>query len=214
MHASIWEWHIQNLIYSSVSLWNTQYMPRGGITTLFCETACWFNRPDQWDYSTHPNVPPSPLQTSQSATPLGHGGRATQVTQKKIEGGGKKNSWACYGLRVKETRISTLLYQLNQYLWIEHTQVLRQVEFLTAKLFRSSSENNPPFSLSPSLRLPQLSFQTFCSLFLSLGKRWTLVLFLFWIFALIVVFTLVVPDGFAQWYSGGVLWGNSWCKWG
>ncbi|KAA8595451.1 hypothetical protein FQN60_010742, partial [Etheostoma spectabile] len=38
----------------------------------------------------------------------------------------KKNCKGCYGVRVKEKRISTLLYQLNQYLWIEYTQVLQQ----------------------------------------------------------------------------------------
>lgn len=59
-------------------------------------------------------------------------GRATQVTQGKNRKQRKKNSGACYGVRVKQTRISTLLYQLNQYLRIEHTQVLRQVESLTA----------------------------------------------------------------------------------
>lgn len=49
------------------------------------------------------------------------GGRATQVTQKKkkIERRRKK-TWACYGVGVKQTRISTFLYQLNQYLWIEN----------------------------------------------------------------------------------------------
>lgn len=104
-------------------------------------------------------------------------GRATQVTQEKNRKERKKNSGACYGVRVKQTRISTLLYQLNQYLWIERTQVLQQVESLTA-----NSSVAPLKIISPlffSLRLPQLSFQPFCSLFLSLGKRWTLVLFLF-----------------------------------
>lgn len=82
------------------------------------------------------------------------------------------------------------------------------------KVFRGSSENNLPlfFFLSPfiSIEFPALLFALLIT-----WKRWTLVLFFFiLIFALIVVFTLVVPDGFAQWYSGGVLWGNSWWKWG
>jgi len=55
-----------------------------------------------------------------------------------------------------ETRISTLLYQLNQYLWIEHAQVLQQVESLTANSFAAPSENNlPPFS---SLRFTSIEF--------------------------------------------------------
>ncbi|XP_069377835.1 epithelial splicing regulatory protein 2 isoform X5 [Paralichthys olivaceus] len=52
------------------------------------------------------------------------GGRTTQVTEGRKR---KKTSGACHGAGVKETRISSLLYQLNQYLWIHHTQVLRQV---------------------------------------------------------------------------------------
>lgn len=87
----------------------------------------------------------------------------------------KKPSRACYGVRVKETRISTLLlYQLNQYLWIEHSQVLEQVESLNA----NSRVSLKIISFLSPVDL-RLSFQIFCSLFLSLGKRWTLVLFLF-----------------------------------
>lgn len=107
-----------------------------------------------------------------------HRGRATQVTPGKKKKK-KKTSGPCYGVRLKQTRISTLHYQLNQYLWIEHTQVLRQVESLTANSSVAPSKIISPFSLPLSLRLPQLSFQPFCSLLLSLGKRWTLVLFLF-----------------------------------
>lgn len=80
-----------------------------------------------------------------------HRGRATQVTQgeKNRKEEKKKNSGPCYGVRLKQTRISTLHYQLNQYLWIEHTQVLRQVESLTANSSVAPSENNLPlFSLS------------------------------------------------------------------
>ncbi|KAM9765359.1 epithelial splicing regulatory protein 2 isoform 3-T3 [Menidia menidia] len=50
----------------------------------------------------------------------------TGSTGEKNRRRGEK-SVACYGVRVKKTRISTLLYQLNLYLWIEHTQVLQQV---------------------------------------------------------------------------------------
>lgn len=60
---------------------------------------------------------------------------------------------------MKETRIfSSLLYQLNQYLWIEHIQVLEQVESLAANS-RVSSENNL-LSLSPftSIEFPDLLF--------------------------------------------------------
>lgn len=89
--------------------------------------------------------------------------------KKIVRRGRKKNLRACYGVRVKETRISTLLYQLNQYLWIEHTQVLQQVESLTAKSSVAPLKIISPF-FSFSLRLSQLSFQLFCSLFLSLGK--------------------------------------------
>ncbi|KAM9765358.1 epithelial splicing regulatory protein 2 isoform 2-T2 [Menidia menidia] len=49
----------------------------------------------------------------------------TGSTGEKNRRRGEK-SVACYGVRVKKTRISTLLYQLNLYLWIEHTQVLQQ----------------------------------------------------------------------------------------
>lgn len=88
------------------------------------------------------------------------GGRATQVTREKNrKERRKKNSRACYGVRVKETRISTLLYQLNQYLWIEHTQVLQQVESLTANSFVAPLKIISPF-LSPftSIEFPVLLF--------------------------------------------------------
>lgn len=94
---------------------------------------------------------------------------------------------------MKETRISTLLYQFNQYLWIEHAQVLQQVES-DRKLLRGSSENNLPSFLSPfiSIEFPALLF-----VLLITWKKVNRVIFIL-IFALIVVFTLVVPDGFAQ----------------
>ncbi|KAF3832435.1 hypothetical protein F7725_026100 [Dissostichus mawsoni] len=95
---------------------------------------------------TFPNRPIGEAFGAFLAWRSGHTGNSEKKNRKERR---KKNSKACYGVRVKETRISTLLYQLNQYLWIEHTQVLQQVESPTAKLFRGSSENNLPFFLSP-----------------------------------------------------------------
>lgn len=149
------------------------------------------------------------------------GGRAIQVTSgwKKNRSGGERKK-KLRGLPWSSCNANTDFHPslpVKPVSLDRNTQVLQQVECRTAKLFRVSSENYPPpLFFSPSIRLPELTFQPFCSLLLSLGKRWTLVLFFLYIliFALIVVFTLVVPDGFAQWYSGGVLWGNSWCKWG
>ncbi len=96
---------------------------------------------------------------------------------------------------MKETRISTLLYQLNQYLWIEHTQVLQQVESLTANSSVAPLKIISPFFLSPftSIEFPALLF----ALLITWKKVNPRVIFIL-IFALIVVFTLVVPDGFAQ----------------
>lgn len=109
------------------------------------------------------DAPGAPLEQRPSHT--GNSVKKNSKARKKK----KKNLRACYGFRVKETRISTLLYQLNQYLWIEHTQVLQQVESLTAKSSVAPLKIISPF-FSFSLRLSQLSFQLFCSLFLSLGK--------------------------------------------
>lgn len=95
---------------------------------------------------------------------------------------------------MKETRISSLPYQLNQYLWIEHTQVPQQVESLTA-----NSSVAPlkliSLSLSPftSIEFPVLLF-----VLLITWKKVNPRVIFYLIFALIVVFTLVVPDGFAQ----------------
>lgn len=96
---------------------------------------------------------------------------------------------------MKQTRISTLLYQLNQYLRIEHSQVLRQVESLTANSSVAPLKIISPFSLSPftSIEFPVLLF----ALLITWKKVNPRVIFIL-IFALIVVFTLVVPDGFAQ----------------
>lgn len=95
---------------------------------------------------------------------------------------------------MKHTRISSLLYPLNQYLWIEHTQVLRQVQCLTANSVVAPLKNNlyflPPFT---SIEFPDLLF----ALLITWKKVNPRVIF-YLIFALIVVFTLVVPDGFAQ----------------
>lgn len=122
------------------------------------------------------------------------GGRATQVTQgEKIERR-KKKTRACYGVCVKQTRISTRLYQLNQYLWIEHSQVLQQVECRTANFSVAPLKIIPFFSLrSTSIEFPALLF----ALLITWKKVNPRVIFIL-IFALIVVFTLVVPDGFAQ----------------
>lgn len=95
---------------------------------------------------------------------------------------------------MKQTRISTRLYQLNQYLWIEHSQVLQQVECRTA------NSSVAPLKIIPFLSLcvlPQLNFQPFVRSPYHLEKVNPRVIFIL-IFALIVVFTLVVPDGFAQ----------------
>lgn len=99
---------------------------------------------------------------------------------------------------MKETRISTLLYQLNQYLWIEHTQVLQQVESLTANSFVAPLKIISPPPLFLSLRLPQLSFPALLFALLITWKKVNPRVIFILIFALIVVFTLVVPDGFAQ----------------
>ncbi|KAK1891110.1 Epithelial splicing regulatory protein 2 [Dissostichus eleginoides] len=76
---------------------------------------------------TFPNRPIGEAFGAFLAWRSGHTGNSEKKNRKERR---KKNSKACYGVRVKETRISTLLYQLNQYLWIEHTQVLQQVDFL------------------------------------------------------------------------------------
>ncbi|XP_039867917.1 epithelial splicing regulatory protein 2 isoform X2 [Simochromis diagramma] len=67
------------------------------------------------------DAPGAPLEQRPS-----HTGNSVKKNSKARKKKKKKNLRACYGFRVKETRISTLLYQLNQYLWIEHTQVLQQ----------------------------------------------------------------------------------------
>lgn len=158
-------------------------------------------------------VPPSPFRISQCPPVVllrrrGHTGNSGG--KKDRTGGKKNNSWACYGVRVKR-RISTRLYQLNQYLWIEHSQALQQVECRTA------NSSVAPLKIISFLFPSAVYFNWVSSPFVRspyhLEKVNPRVIFIL-IFALIVVFTLVVPDGFAQWYSGGVLWGNSWCKWG
>ena len=103
-------------------------------------------------------------------------GQATQVTREKIERERKKtrkkNSGACYGVRVKETQISTLLYQLNQYLWIGHTKVQQQVESLTANSSVAPLKiiSPPFFSLPLCVHLNWVS-SPFVPLSLSLGKK-------------------------------------------
>lgn len=158
-------------------------------------------------------VPPSPFRISQCPPVVllrrrSHTGNSGERIDRR---GGEKPSRACYGVRVKRTRISTRLYQLNQYLWIEHSQVLQQVECRTA------NSSVAPLKIIPFLFLSAVYLNWVSSPFVRspyhLEKVNPRVIFIL-IFALIVVFTLVVPDGFAQWYSGGVLWGNSWCKWG
>lgn len=77
---------------------------------------------------TFPNEPIGDASGTLLAQRASHTGNSEKIERREE----KKPSKACYGVRVKETRISSLLYQLNQYLWIEHTQVLQQVESLTA----------------------------------------------------------------------------------
>lgn len=96
---------------------------------------------------------------------------------------------------MKQTRISTLLYQLNQYLWIEHSQVLQQVECRTA------NSSVAPFKIIPfslSLRSTSIEFPALLFALLITWKKVNPRVIFILIFALIVVFTLVVPDGFAQ----------------
>lgn len=173
----------------------------------------WFYSLDQWHYSKHSKIPPSPFQISQwlPVVPLRRRGHTGNSGGKIDRTGKKKPSRACYGVRVKRTRFSARLYQLNQYLWIEHSPVLQQVECRTA------NSSVAPLKIIPFLSLSAVYLNWVSSPFVRspyhLEKVNPRVIFIL-IFALIVVFTLVVPDGFAQWYSGGVLWGNSWCKWG
>lgn len=136
-------------------------------------------------------------------------GRATQVTQKKNRKEKReKNCGACYGVRVKETRIPSLLYQLNQYLWIERTQVLQQVESLTANLFRGSSEKiiSPPFFSLPSLRFT-FNWALLFALLITWKKVNSSCFVFILIFALIVVFTPCGP----WWLRTVILW---WCSLG
>lgn len=85
-------------------------------------------------------------------------------------------------------------YQLNQYLWIARAQVLQQVESLTANSSVAPLEIiSPSLSLFTSIEFPALLF----ALPITWKKVNPRVIFIL-IFALIVVFTLVVPDGFAQ----------------
>ena len=130
---------------------------------------------------TFPNRPIGEAFGALLAWRPGHTGNSEKNRKERR----KKTSKACYGVRVKETRISTLLYQLNQYLWIEHTQVLQQVESPTAKLFRGSSENNLPFFLSPFTSIEFLAL--LFALLITWKKVNPRVIFIL-IFALIVVF--------------------------
>lgn len=139
-------------------------------------------------------------------------GRATQVTQEKNR---KERKKKLRGLLWSSCETNT---DFHPSLPVKPVSLDRTHSSTSTgrvsnrKLFRGSSENNlPPFFLSPftSIEFPALLF----ALLITWKKVNPRVIFIL-IFALIVVFTLVVPDGFAQWYSGGVLWGNSWCKWG
>lgn len=125
-------------------------------------------------------VPPSPFPISQCPPVVllrrrSHTGNSGEKIDRR--GGSEKPSRACYGVRVKRTRISTRLYQLNQYLWIEHSQVLQQVECRTA------NSSVAPLKIIPFLFLSAVYlnwvFQPLLFALLITWKRWTLVLFLF-----------------------------------
>lgn len=124
-----------------------------------------------------------------------HRGRAIQVTQ------GKKN-------RKEKKKLRSLLWSSSEANTDFHPSLpvkpvsLDRTHSSTStgrvsnrKLFRGSSENNLPLSLSPftSIEFPALLF----ALLITWKKVNPRVIFIL-IFALIVVFTLVVPDGFAQ----------------
>lgn len=137
-------------------------MPHGGITApvfFFFSLPDYFlthrirpmrlQRSPQRPALTFPNQPIGAAAVTLLAQRPSHTGNS-EKKNRKARRERKKNSRACYGVRVKETRISTLLYQLNQYLWIEHTQVLQQVESLTANSFVALLKiiSPPVFSLS------------------------------------------------------------------
>lgn len=157
----------------------------------FGKATSWCIGSNQWYSSYRPSVPPSPFQASQQARAV----LAQRPSHTGNFGGEEKNrkerrKKKLWGLPWSSCKANTDFHPslpVKPVSLDRNTQVLQQVESRTAKLFRGSSENYLPLFLFPpvslSIRLPELSFQPFCSLLLSLGKRWTLVLlFIFFIY--------------------------------
>lgn len=113
--------------------------------TCFVELLPGSRTSDQWRDGIRPIVPPSPFQTDQWEPPLAQRSGHTGNRREK-----NRNCEARYGVRVKETRISTLLLPVKPVSLDRAPQVLQQVESLLAKLLWKLS---PPsfFSLCLSL---------------------------------------------------------------